>query len=151
VQDRDGVGDSQWAGLEKLRSSLASPLFDVKHEMQVSIACSYTIPDSDRKLKSKVQFRVPIRLVEIAPSMPAPSSSAGDSPRSSMDSESETTPLFVDVAPCARNLPAYSQLFDSSGERLIDYSTPLPLYSPPSTSKPSLFTQNAGILTKDEL
>ena len=147
VRECNGDADSYWAGQEKLRPSLASPLFDVKHEMKVSIACSYTIPNSDRMLKSKLQFRVPLRLVEIAPSMPPPFSCsyAGDSSRSSLDSESETTPLFVDIAPCPRNLPAYSQLFDSSGERLIDYSTPLPLYSPRSTSKPSLFPQTAGI------
>jgi hypothetical protein len=32
-------------------------------------------------------------------------------------------------------LPVYSQLYDFNGQRKIDYSTPLPLYSPRSTTE----------------
>ena len=150
VQDRDGADDSCWAGPERLRPSGASPLFDVQHELQVSIACAYTaFEGKQRKLKSNLQFSLPVRFVDVAPSITAsPHTHTVDSPRSSIDLE--TTPLFADAAPCVRSLPAYSQLFDSSGERLIDYSMPLPMYSPPSTSKLWSFSQTADNPPKDE-
>lgn len=68
-------------------------------------------------------------------------------------------------SPYVPNLPAYSQLFDSNGDRKIDYSVPLPLYTPqlpPSTShlqldaafdsrgRKSLYPDGPSLLPKED-
>jgi hypothetical protein len=37
--------------------------------------------------------------------------------------------MLVGSLPYVHSLPAYSQLFDFNGERKIDYSVPLPVYT----------------------
>jgi len=74
--------------------------------------------------KEKLSFKIPLTFANIAPVIPPPSP-----PR--FDSTVETTPFpSTSSSPL---LPAYSQLYDCNGERKIDYSVPLPLYTPRSS------------------
>jgi hypothetical protein len=129
--------DSYWAGVAKLKASESSPLFDVEHELVVSLSFLYTCSESEKKLPSKLKFSIPVRFVNPTPPPSPPNPfpcqrGVGQSNSSLMLLESHLD--STDIPPPPRNLPAYSQLFDSTGERLIDYSTPLPLYSPPAAS-----------------
>ncbi len=75
--------------------------------------------------KEKLSFKIPLTFANIAPVIPPPSP-----PRFSVfDSTVETSSPSSSSSP----LPAYSQLYDSNGERKIDYSVPLPLYTPRSS------------------
>ena len=59
---------------------------------------------------------------------------------SSSPNKSKSSPLHEPsqlrkASPYTSSLPAYSQLFDASGNRRIDYSTPLPIYEPRSSAR----------------
>lgn len=107
----------QWAGLKDLRPSTGSPLYSVVHELSVSLTCTYDLePPSGKVAREKLGFKVPVTFARVAPRIQA--AAAGD----------------------ALPLPVYSQLYDINGERKIDYSTPLPLYTPKLESEPLLPT-----------
>jgi hypothetical protein len=117
----------------KLRLSGSSPLFSVNHEMVLSITYSLDIPGTEELPQAVRQFSIPIRFVRIAPPPP---------PLVPLTHLTAHSPLLINTQPhgepYAKGLPAYSQLFDSNGDRKIDYSVPLPLYSPtPSSSSAS--------------
>jgi hypothetical protein len=139
LHNRTGL---HWAGPMTLRLSGQSPLFCVAHEMHVTVTYTMDIPGSEGKASGKQEFLVPIRFVHtIPPSTDSTTSRGRHSPTSSVSSSDMDTPLLANTPPPAsnfvRSLPAYSQLFDSNGERRIDYSIPLPVYSPPSSSSSS--------------
>ncbi|KAH9950250.1 hypothetical protein B0H21DRAFT_563589 [Amylocystis lapponica] len=135
--------DGAYGGF-RLRESAHSPLFSVTHRLHVALVCSYDLPDGER-VEELLRFNVPLRFARIyTPSsraetpVPVPLLS-GHSPASSVDSACCALPGLRSALPCAslpyaQTLPAYSQLFDANGERKIDYSVPLPLYTPRSPS-----------------
>lgn len=135
-----GDGDDfRWAGEARLRPSGNTPLFGVQHTLHVALTCSYDVPDSSDTAVEKLHFSLPLRFVEITPTPPPPSRTPS---RASMSASSTTPPLVQDMVisgiPYQQILPAYSQLFDSNGERKIDYSIPLPMYEPRSPASSSL-------------
>ena len=131
---------SEWLGSPNLYPSLNSPLYSVHHNASITLMCTFDLP-SGEVAYTQLKFTVPITFANVAPTLPpvriwtpppAHSSSSADgaalSPTSSLPHPSDASPDPIPV------LPAYSQLYDFNGERKIDYSTPLPLYSPRSST-----------------
>lgn len=116
-----------------LRASGSSPLFGVHHDMHIAVTCKYDAPNSNEPIIGKLYFSVPLHFSEITPmvSLPGCSTSRPTSVSTSYIASSEplSQPEMVPYT-----LPAYSQLFDSNGDRKIDYS--LPVYTPPARSSP---------------
>jgi hypothetical protein len=150
------TGKTHWSGPETLRVTGSSPLFCVSHEMRVSITFSYDLPGREEKAVGKRQFLIPLHFVRITPPPPAHATSnprPNHSPASS--TSSNTAPLVGDSLSYTetyvpRSLPAYSQLFDSNGDRKIDYSVPLPMYEPPEPSSSSAALETARLLAKSD-
>ncbi len=106
----------QWAGLKDLRPSTVSPLYSVVHELSVSLTCTYDLEAPGGKVaREKLGFKVPLNFARVAPRIQAANAPSD-----------------------ALVLPVYSQLYDTNGERKIDYSTPLPLYTPKLENEPLL-------------
>lgn len=85
---------------------------------------SYDEP-TGTEAKEKLTFKIPLTFANVAPVIPPPSSPVfllNDSTVEIPSPSSSSSPL-----------PAYSQLYDRNGERKIDYSVPLPLYTPRSS------------------
>ncbi|KAM6500325.1 hypothetical protein JOM56_003339 [Amanita muscaria] len=115
------AGQKMWCDKIELQSSVSSPLLHITHEVALSVTLSYDLDDKENRSYDRLSIRVPINLVRALPvvtALPYSDSSVPTLPMSTM-------PSYI--------LPAYSQLYDEEGERKIDYSTPLPLYQPPST------------------
>ncbi|KAF9532148.1 hypothetical protein CPB83DRAFT_660321 [Crepidotus variabilis] len=122
-----------WAGQLDLRPSSSGPLFDVHHDVSISLTCTYDLEDGE-VAEDSLKFKVPIAFGKV----PAPVPSRHWTPTSSTSTmDGQPAPIYgpqVDLSSSA--LPAYSQLYDRNGDRKIDYSIPLPLYTPrTSTSK----------------
>ncbi|KAF9484654.1 hypothetical protein BDN70DRAFT_797148 [Pholiota conissans] len=102
----------QWAGEKELRPSTSSPLYSALHELAVSLTCTYDLEGKGGKVATeKLSFKVPVTFARVAPRLG--------------EEEDSSTSSVVSTA-----LPVYSQLYDANGERRIDYSTPLPVYTP---------------------
>lgn len=127
-------GDSySWNFAKRLRESGQSPLFGVTHKLFISMMCTWDITDGEEpeRIQERVQFQVPLHFARVAPI--SPPSSRSSSPSNSSSSCSSSPSSFehpLPSLPYAQPLPAYSQLFESNGDRKIDYSVPLPLYTP---------------------
>ncbi|KAG2157487.1 hypothetical protein DEU56DRAFT_22471 [Suillus clintonianus] len=118
-----------WAGPRIRRISENSPLFTVCHMMHVGLRCVYEQPDGE-VVCERLHFSLPMQLVRVAAPLTSPATDC------TVDGPVE----LQKSASYSQNLPAYSQLFYSNGERKIDYSTPLPLYEPPQSASSSSFT-----------
>ncbi|GLB34740.1 hypothetical protein LshimejAT787_0203050 [Lyophyllum shimeji] len=122
-----------WAGPAVLRPSVNSPLVNVVHEVAIELTCTYTLPGTEKVVSERLAFGIPIRFAHFAPDpqrrciTPPPEHTPRVSAR-----EGSPTPSLPAPMPYAPNLPPYSHLFDRNGDRKIDYSTPLPLYTPRS-------------------
>jgi hypothetical protein len=132
----------EWPGSPILLPSLSSPLYSVHHIASITLTCAFDLP-SGEVAYSQLNFTVPITFANVAPTLPpvriwtpppahSPSSAGAATsatPPLSLPHPSNMSPDFVPV------LPPYSQLYDSNGERKIDYSIPLPLYSSHSSTE----------------
>ncbi|KAJ6497073.1 hypothetical protein C8R47DRAFT_331602 [Mycena vitilis] len=132
VQRFPSPESDDWEGSSMIRPSTASPLYDVSHSFKLTVRCEYETPDSDKRTVADLKFSVPLTFGRIAPPLP---------PRDiipalfhCMRLSAGAYPPMPALLPYGANLPAYSQLFDSSGNRKMD-STPLPLYTPRSSSE----------------
>jgi len=141
------VEGGAWSGDSNLRASGSSPLFVVRHQIHLSMICSYDVDgDRNNRVNAKMQFVLPVQfarmrvdeaglrpLLAISPVLSRSSSSAvsqvGTSTTVELPGLSPLTPYYY-----ANTLPAYSQLFDSNGDRKIDYN--LPVYTPYPPSFP---------------
>jgi hypothetical protein len=110
----------------ELQPTVWTPLFHITHEIALSVTLSYDQDGGENRLYDRLSISVPIRLVHALP--------PSQIQRSPLHYTQPSTPAMR--APClgSYTLPAYSQLYDEEGERRIDYSIPLPLYEPPSTT-----------------
>ncbi|EDR07259.1 uncharacterized protein LACBIDRAFT_298980 [Laccaria bicolor S238N-H82] len=105
-----------WAGEPVIRESAAGALWVVWHDLKVDVTFLYDL-DGGEKARETLGFSVPLRF-------------GREAPLRSLDST--TTPLSPpSLSHLKATLPPYSQLYDSNGDRKIDYSVPLPLYTPP--------------------
>lgn len=117
-----------WAGPRMRRMTESSPLFSVRHTLSVSIQCAYDLAEQ-APLHRQLHFSLPLQQVHLSePPRPPSSTACHVSGTSSGETRLETS--------FGQSLPAYSQLFHPNGERKIDFSTPLPLYTPPTSQSP---------------
>ncbi|KAJ7510097.1 hypothetical protein B0H11DRAFT_1957640 [Mycena galericulata] len=124
---------AEWEGAPTVRPSVAGPLYDVSHSLKLTVHFTYDMPDSDEVASADMTFSVPLTFGRIAP--PLPSRDILPALLHSMRLPDGTYPRLPPLLPFAPNLPAYSQLFDSQGNRKMD-ATPLPLYTPRSSDSP---------------
>jgi hypothetical protein len=134
----------EWPGSPNLLPSLSSPLYSVHHNVSITLTCAFDLP-SGEVAYNKLKFTVPITFANVAPTLPPvriwtppPAHSPGSADAAALSTSATPPPSLSHPSPPSSNmspdpfpvLPAYSQLYDLNGERKIDYSTPLPLYSP---------------------
>ena len=154
------LSDAEDDYTQLLRPSGDSPLFSVQHELRVGLQFSYdaeptgtssTVQAAHRQL----DFKVPLRFAHIPPASRVSSAASSVTDLSLpllppgqsniIVNSSAGLGMMADTRPYIVSLPAYSQLFYPNGDRKIDYSIPLPLYTAqPSTSDvqlPSLIEQ----------
>jgi len=115
-----------WAGAPTLRPSAITPLLSTEHSVEIALTCTYDLA-AGGVAKEKLFFRVPVTI-----GLHAPVRAANDS------QEAGQEPI----------LPVYSELYDSNGERKVDLSIPLPLYTPKDESVSCETTLDAS--TPDE-
>lgn len=115
-----------WAGDCVFRETALSPQFNVRHEVKVTLLCTYDVEGnpSDR-VSARLKFTVPVLFNRVGEWPPVPTLSPR--PNSSYSSESSIATTSSTSSYYAHTLPAYSQLFEPNGDRKIDYS--LPSYS----------------------
>ncbi|KAI0700004.1 hypothetical protein BC835DRAFT_491939 [Cytidiella melzeri] len=139
------VDDRAWKRHRVLRPSSQSPFLGVSHRMYVTLTCTFDLADGEtpervtERLRCSLPLRFVRRLPETHPTSPQPSTTiqghAHSLSTNSTTSISSALDLPKPSSPYANTLPAYSQLFDYNGDRKIDFSIPLPAYTPnPSAS-----------------
>lgn len=116
----DTDGTFTWTNFVGLRASTCEPLFNVSHELAISLSIQYDL-ESGGVVKDNLKFKIPLTFANVAPRIQPPSA------RLVLDGGSVVP---TDLSPSPSLLPAYSQLYDRNGERKIDYTVPLPLYAP---------------------
>ncbi|KAG2020052.1 hypothetical protein CC2G_005437 [Coprinopsis cinerea AmutBmut pab1-1] len=114
---KNDIEVEEWAGPAVIRPSSSSPLFSISHEISLSLTFTYDMPGSTEKAKERLNFAVPVCFGQYLPSSASIPGSPQVEGRNGRSASSLT-------------LPPYSQLYDSNGERKIDYSIPLPRYTP---------------------
>jgi len=119
-----------WAGDCVFRETGLSPLFTVRHEIKVTLFCTYDVEgDPSNRAAARLKFTVPILFSHISKRSSVPELSLTPPPRpdSPCSNDSSITTAPSTSLYYAHTLPAYSQLFEPNGDRKIDYS--LPSYS----------------------
>lgn len=117
-----------WGGEPVIRVSAAGALWVVWHDLKVDVTFLYDLDgpgEGGEKAKETLGFSVPLRFGREAP-LPSSSTPSLDSTTTRSSPLSPPSPSHFKAT-----LPPYSQLYDSNGDRKIDYSVPLPLYTPP--------------------
>ncbi|KAJ7272022.1 hypothetical protein B0H12DRAFT_675120 [Mycena haematopus] len=115
--------NAEWEGSSKVRPSTSSPLYDVSHSLKLTLRCEFEMSDGNEPAVSHLTFVLPLKFGRVAPPLPPPDL------LHSMSLVDGVYPPMPSLLPYGANLPVYSQLFDSRGNRKID-ATPLPLYTP---------------------
>lgn len=132
---------SDWKTCRAVRTSSLSPYLSVGHRMYVTLSCTYDIAGpaaSPKRVTERLRFHVPLKFVNVPYGSPRGSRSSTPAlvghTRTSSSSSNGSVDSLADLpllnTPYASTLPAYSQLYYSNGNRKIDYSIPLPLYTP---------------------
>ncbi|KAF8211973.1 hypothetical protein K438DRAFT_1805733 [Mycena galopus ATCC 62051] len=119
---------ADWEGSGNLRPSTSSPLYDVAHSLKLTVRCEYEMTEGSEPAVTDLTFTLPLQFGRVAPPLPPPDI------LHSMSLVDGVYPPMPSLLPFGANLPVYSQLFDSRGNRKID-STPLPLYTPRSSTE----------------
>lgn len=121
--------DEEWERMhgrvKALRPTEETPLFCVHHELEVDLTCAYDpedpVPSKDGKRPKpaveRLVFAVPVTFARVPP--PKRAQNLKDIITGAQSITSEPA-----------NLPAYSQLFHPNGDRKINHTIPLPLYTP---------------------
>ncbi|KAI0063430.1 hypothetical protein BV25DRAFT_428479 [Artomyces pyxidatus] len=152
VQQMPAAREALWAGTAKLRPSGQSPFFGVKHAMHVSVTCVYDGEDGEVAATENLRFTLPVDFVRVRPTPVTPPvriQSLSSHASSESSCSSITMPFLVPYG--NPELPAYSQLFYSNGDRKVDDSTPLPLYTPsPNSSCSSLTFEDTDMELRKE-
>ena len=133
---------TDWKECRTIRTSAQSPFLSVSHRMYVTLSCTYDMTDGGfpERVTEHLRFHVPLKFVKIPCGSPHSSRSStptlvGHARASSEESGAMgCVDSLVDLpllsAPYAASLPPYSHLYYANGDRKIDYSIPLPLYTP---------------------
>ncbi|TRM62536.1 hypothetical protein BD626DRAFT_497727 [Schizophyllum amplum] len=136
MRGASGTPDDKWAGRKVLKSTGTSPLFTIAHALRFAVTVVYEL-ESGEQARAVLKFDVPLRFSRTPPP-PAPSP-ARVALLPSTTAEDAPAPSLQGSAPYAAStaLPAYSNLYDSSGNQKIDYSDFLPRYAPSEGSSPA--------------
>lgn len=137
---REVKDEYDWKQTRVLRESGHTPFFSVQHQLNLSLTCTYDLTEGEnpKRATRHLSLALPIRFVRTPP-MESRTHLSPSSSCSSLVSLMETYPLLPKsvssdylphTAPYNTTLPPYSQLFESNGDRKIDYSIALPLYTP---------------------
>jgi len=133
----------EWAGEKDLRPTSNSPLYSVIHELIISLTCTYDLEGRGGEFAcERLRFKIPVTFANVAPRLSVDRAMC----LVAQEEQEHDQVGLVHVEPLAMNLPAYSQLYDSNGERKIDYSIPLPLYTPRPLSPPSFCSETVSLL-----
>ena len=139
----------EWPGPSNLLPSLSSPLYSVRHNASITLTCAFDLP-SGKVAYDQLKFTVPITFANVAPILapvrtwtPPPTHSLSSADAVAPSTSATPPPSLPHLSHFSSNmssdpipvLPAYSQLYHFNGEPKIDYSTPLPLYSPRSSTE----------------
>lgn len=140
-----------WGGPFIIRPSASAPLMSVRHDVSIEIVCTYDVPGSEKPSEERLSFCVPVKFAHFATTFPHRGLTSPPPPSTVLD-ESVVPALPPLVPYTLTNLPAYSQLFDHNGDRKIDYSIPLPVYTrSPDSSSPSSLETDSQKQTDDSL
>ncbi|KIP06043.1 hypothetical protein PHLGIDRAFT_107449 [Phlebiopsis gigantea 11061_1 CR5-6] len=133
---------TDWKTGRVIRASGLSPFLSVSHRMYVTLLCTYDVlgaGNSPERVTERLRFHIPLKFVRVSSST-SPCGSRSSTPalvghvRAVSEASEGSVASLVDMpllsAPYASSLPAYSQLYYANGDRKIDYSVPLPLYTP---------------------
>jgi hypothetical protein len=129
-----------WTATHRLRPTGESPHLSVRHHLRVSVQCAWDAAPASgqdgepRRIHERLDFITPLSFVHIRPAPalcpPSPEQLAAlGSPIppisiSSLDLMLPSPSMpYADSKPFA-SLPPYSQLFDSNGDRRIEYDLP---------------------------
>ncbi|KAG5338188.1 hypothetical protein C0989_008037 [Termitomyces sp. Mn162] len=130
----------EWSESSIIRPSVYSPLISILHEAAIELNCAYALPETDEIVTERIFFSFPLRFQLFAPDTQSSYYAfalSGVLPTQPGLPE----PSLRSSKPYTSSLPAYSQLFDSNGDRKVDHNPPLPLYTPrasPNASSTSL-------------
>lgn len=122
-----------WAGDRAFRETGLSPLFTVRHEVRVTLFCTYDAEgDPSNRIAARLRFTVPILFCHVSRRPPVPLLTPTLSPPSGSSCSISTASSASSYY--AHTLPAYSQLFEPNGDRKIDYSLPSYSQNPESSA-----------------
>ena len=132
----------EWTGTPRLRATSQGPFFGVRHSLRAIVTLSYGAPADGESSppQSTLAFTLPLNFVRFRCVARSRSPTPLSTPELSPSSSTQALPTtMVPTQPYDLvELPAYSQLFYSNGDSKHDDSIPLPLYTPPAVSFPTL-------------
>ncbi|KAF8643826.1 hypothetical protein AX16_008844 [Volvariella volvacea WC 439] len=116
----------EWAGLPAIRPTESGPLSSFTHDLSIALTLSYDLP-SGEKVQEKLDFVIPLHFGHAPPQLTPPTlTPLGMNEITGTHACAPSLPVLTPYVP---TLPPYSQLYDDNGDRKIDYSIPLPLYT----------------------
>ena len=130
--------------LPKLRPSERGPIMTVCHQLEISLACAYDLPEDSatpgkERALDELKFAISLSFVRVprsgphCPRVESFTEASGyplstTAPAGSVHMLTERVPLPQLSRPYAQSLPAYNTLYHKNGTRIED-PTPLPLYT----------------------
>ena len=143
LRTSSGECPDDWKADTRRKPTLFSPFLNVSHRITVTLVCTYDTGPGSERVTANLRFQVPLRVVATPP--PRPPVQVVSTPRFgsfaslpsliTLTTSSSSLDLPKASGPYAQTLPAYSQLFHTNGDRKIDYSIPLPLYTAQPTDR----------------
>ncbi|KAH8117186.1 hypothetical protein DFH11DRAFT_987895 [Phellopilus nigrolimitatus] len=136
--------DKEWeerhGRVKALRADEESPHLLVYHELCVELTCTYDAEEEGSAFSEEhMVFSVPVRFARLPPVKSRRTTNVWPTLSHTSPFELSADAILTPDAPAmpttssyhdAFALPPYSQLFHSNGERIIDDSVPLPIYTP---------------------
>lgn len=110
-----------WVGARTLRPDTAGPWLSVRHQMTINICVGWTGDDGMEACTERLAFTLPLEIIRTRPTVVAPAETV-------RDIAPQTTSISMPPM-LAYDLPVYNQLYHSNGDRKIDHSEQLPLYT----------------------
>ncbi|KZV69044.1 hypothetical protein PENSPDRAFT_609309 [Peniophora sp. CONT] len=110
-----------WAGARTLRPDTAGPWLSVRHQMTINICVGWTEEDGADACTERLAFTLPLEIIRTRPAIVAPVEPV-------RDIAPQTTSISMPPM-LAYDLPVYNQLYHSNGDRKVDHSEQLPLYT----------------------
>ena len=110
-----------WAGARTLRPDTNGPWLSVRHQMTINICVGWAGEEGADACVERLAFTLPLEIIRTRPTVVAP-----------VEPVRDIAPQTVSISMppvLAYDLPVYNQLYHSNGDRKIDHSEQLPLYS----------------------